>query len=199
MESTIQDCLVSDSSPSRLSLSLPSGARGLMGRRKARERDFLLFSLPITPCSRRARFAETTGDKSGLELPYTGRFINGWIWVHIWFIWSVRNILNFRNCAELYLRSPKTSLDKGTNELAMVVKDIPALRDSFEPWFDEVWWKFAWTEIKNSSVKKFKSEQFRTWNDLDRETIFVYSIINFWVRLVAFLWIWIRSNCKIRS
>ena len=90
-------------------------------------------------------------------------------------------------------------LDKRTNELAMVVNDIRALRDSFEPWLDEVWWKFAWTEIKNSSVKKYKSEQFRTWKDLDRETIFVYSINSFWIRLVVFLWIWIRSNCKIRS
>ena len=90
-------------------------------------------------------------------------------------------------------------LDKRTNELAMVVKDIRALRDSFEPWLDEVWWKFAWTEIKNSSVKKYKSEQFRTWKDLDRETLFVYSISSFWIRLVVFLWIWIRSNCKIRS
>ena len=44
-------------------------------------------------------------------------------------------------------------MDKRTNELAMVVKDIRALRDSFEPWLDEVWWKFAWTEIKKSSVK----------------------------------------------
>ena len=59
--------------------------------------------------------------------------------------------------------------DKRTNELVMVVKDICALRDSFEPWLDEVWWKFAWTEIKNSSVKKYKSEQFRTWKDLDRD------------------------------
>ena len=86
-----------------------------------------------------------------------------------------------------------------TNELAIVVKDIPALRDSFEPWLDEVWWNFPWTEIKNSSVKKYKSEQFRTWKDFDRETIFVYSINSFWIRLVVFLWIWIRSNCKIRS
>ena len=77
-------------------------------------------------------------------------------------------------------------LDKRTNELAIVVKDIRALRDSFEPWLDEVWWKFAWTEIKNSSVKKYKSEQFRTWKDLDRETIFVYSINSFWIRLVVF-------------
>ena len=91
------------------------------------------------------------------------------------------------------------SVDKRTNQLTMVVKDIRALRDSFEPWLDEVWWKFAWTEIKNSSVKKYKSEQFRTWKDLDRETIFVYSINSFWIRLVVFLWIWIRSNCKIRS
>ena len=45
-------------------------------------------------------------------------------------------------------------LDKRTNELAIVVKDIRALRDSFEPWLDEVWWKFAWTEIKNSMVLK---------------------------------------------
>ena len=73
-------------------------------------------------------------------------------------------------------------MDKRSNELAMVVKDIRALRDSFEPWLDEVWWKFAWTEIKNSSVKKYKSEQFRTWKDLDRETIFVYSINSFWIR-----------------
>ena len=91
------------------------------------------------------------------------------------------------------------NLDKRTNELAMVVKHIRALRDSFEPWLDEVWWKFPWTEIKNSSVKKYRSEQFRTWKDLDRETIFVYSINSFWIRLVVFLWIWIRSNCKIRS
>ena len=45
-------------------------------------------------------------------------------------------------------------LDKRTNELAIVVKDIRALRDSFEAWLDEVWWKFAWTEIKNSIVLK---------------------------------------------
>ena len=77
-------------------------------------------------------------------------------------------------------------LDKRTNELAMVVKDIRVLRDLFEPWLDEVWWKFAWTEIKNSSVKKYKWEQFRTWKDLDRETIFVYSINSFWIRLVVF-------------
>ena len=77
-------------------------------------------------------------------------------------------------------------LDKRTNELAMVVKDIRSLRDSFEPRLDEVWWKFAWTEIKNSSVKKYKSEQFRTWKDLDRETIFIYSINSFWIRLVVF-------------
>ena len=76
---------------------------------------------------------------------------------------------------------------------------VRTLRDSFKPWLDEVWSQFAWTEIKNSSVKKHKSEQFRTWKDLDRETIFVYSINSFWIRLVVFLWIWIRSNCKIRS
>ena len=35
--------------PSRLSLSLSSGARGVMGRRKARERDFLLFPFPSPP------------------------------------------------------------------------------------------------------------------------------------------------------
>ena len=92
MESTIQDCFVSDSSPV-VSLYLSLVVRG--GRRKARERDFLLFSLPITPCSRRARFAKTTGNISGLELPYTGRLINGWIWVHIGFIWTIRNRLNF--------------------------------------------------------------------------------------------------------
>ena len=45
-------------------------------------------------------------------------------------------------------------LDKRTNELAIVVKDIRALRDSFEPWLDEVWWKSAWPEIKNSIVLK---------------------------------------------
>ena len=60
--------------PSRLSLSLLSGARGVMGRRKARERDvvFLPVSLPITLCSRRtaappprrARYEKTTGDES---------------------------------------------------------------------------------------------------------------------------------------
>ena len=33
--------------------------------------------------------------------------------------------------------------------------------------------------LKNSSVKKYKSEQFRTWKDLDREIIFVYSINSF--------------------
>ena len=90
-------------------------------------------------------------------------------------------------------------LDKTTDELAMVGKDIRALRDSFGPWLDEVWWKFAWTENKSSSVKKYKSEQCRTWKDVDRETIFVYSINNFWIRLVVFLWISIRSSCKIRS
>ena len=51
----------------------------------------------------------------------------------------------------------------------MVVKDIRALRDSFELWLDEVWLKFAWTEIKNSNVEKYKSEQFRIWKDLDRD------------------------------
>ena len=68
--------------PSRLSLFLLSGARGVMGRRKARERDvvFLPVSLPITLCSRRpaappprrpaappprrARYEKTTGDES---------------------------------------------------------------------------------------------------------------------------------------
>ena len=34
-----------------------------MGRRKARE-SFPAFSLPITPCSRRARYAKTTEDES---------------------------------------------------------------------------------------------------------------------------------------
>ena len=29
--------------------------------------------------------------------------------------------------------------------------------------------------LKTSSVKKYTSEQFRAWKDLDRETIFVYS------------------------
>ena len=36
----------------------------LMAKRKARERDFLLFSFPSPPCSRRARYAKTTGDES---------------------------------------------------------------------------------------------------------------------------------------
>ena len=41
-----------------------------MGRTKARERDdweilcLPPFSLPITPCSRRARYAKTAGDES---------------------------------------------------------------------------------------------------------------------------------------
>ena len=48
-----------------LSLSLLSGARAVMRRRKARERD---FSLPITPCYRRARYAKTTGDESGADV-----------------------------------------------------------------------------------------------------------------------------------
>ena len=80
----------------------------------------------------------------------------------------------------------KTYLDKSTNELAIVVKDICVLRDSLKPWLDEVWWIFAWTEIKNSSVKKYKSEQFRPWKDLDRETIFVYSIDSFFNSLGSF-------------
>ena len=57
--------------PSRLSLSLLSGARGVMGRRKARERDvvFLHFpfpspSAPAAPPPRRARYEKTTGDES---------------------------------------------------------------------------------------------------------------------------------------
>ena len=57
--------------PSRLSLSLLSGARGVMGRRKARERDvvFLPFpfpspSAPAAPPPRRARYEKTTGDES---------------------------------------------------------------------------------------------------------------------------------------
>ena len=49
-----------DSSPV-VSLSLPGGARGVMERRKARESVFL----PIIPCSRRARYAKTTGGESG--------------------------------------------------------------------------------------------------------------------------------------
>ena len=56
---------------SRLSLSLLSGARGVMGRRKARERDvvFLPFpfpspSAPAAPPPRRARYEKTTGDES---------------------------------------------------------------------------------------------------------------------------------------
>ena len=48
-------------------------------------------------------------------------------------------------------------MDKRTNEPAMVVKDIRALRDSFEPRLDEMRWKFAWIEIKNSSVIKYQS------------------------------------------
>ena len=57
--------------PSRLSLSLLSGARGVMGRRKARERDvvFLPFPFPspsalAAPPPRRARYEKTTGDES---------------------------------------------------------------------------------------------------------------------------------------
>ena len=57
--------------PSRLSLSLLSGARGVMGRREARERDvvFLPFpfpspSAPAAPPPRRARYEKTTGDES---------------------------------------------------------------------------------------------------------------------------------------
>ena len=57
--------------PSRLSLSLLSDARGVMGRRKARERDvvFLPFpfpspSAPAAPPPRRARYEKTTGDES---------------------------------------------------------------------------------------------------------------------------------------
>ena len=46
--------------------------------------------------------------------------------------------------------------------------------------------KFAWTEIKNSIVLIYKWEQFKTWKDLDRETIFVYSINSFRIRLVDF-------------
>ena len=38
-----------------------------MGRTKARERGLPPFSLPITPCSRRARYAKTTGDESAPE------------------------------------------------------------------------------------------------------------------------------------
>ena len=48
------------------------------------------------------------------------------------------------------------------------------VQDSLEPWLDEVWWKFAWIEIKNSSVKKYKSEQFRTWK---RQFSFIWLIV----------------------
>ena len=49
-----------------------------MGRRKARERatspsGLPPFSLPITPCSRRARYAKTTGDESALEGVFMSR------------------------------------------------------------------------------------------------------------------------------
>ena len=54
--------------PDRLSLSLPSCAQGVMGRRKARKGDFL----PITPCSRRERYARTTGEESGSQRPDQG-------------------------------------------------------------------------------------------------------------------------------
>ena len=87
-------------------------------------------------------------------------------------------------------------MDKRTNELAMVVKDIRALRDSFEPWLDEVWWKFAWTEIKKSSVKNVSQNSLelgRTWTERQ------FSINSFWIRLVVFLWIWIQLSWKIRS
>ena len=69
-------------------------------------------------------------------------------------------------------------LDKRTNELAMVVKDIRALRDSFEPWLDEVWWKFAWTKIKNSSVKNISENSLeleRTWTE--RQFSFIQLIV----------------------
>ena len=33
--------------------------------------------------------------------------------------------------------------------------------------------------LKTLVLKKYKPEQFRTWKDLDRETIFVYSIYSF--------------------
>ena len=51
-------------SQSSLSVLL-SGARAVMGRTKAREKDSLApFSPFFTPCSRRARYAKTTGDES---------------------------------------------------------------------------------------------------------------------------------------
>ena len=40
----------------------------VMGRRKARVLERPLFSPPITPCSRRARYAKTTRDESGLAV-----------------------------------------------------------------------------------------------------------------------------------
>ena len=48
---------------------------------------------------------------------------------------------------------------------------------------DEVFWKFAWTEIKNSRVKKYKSEQLelgRTWTE--RQFSFI--------RLIVFEFAW---------
>ena len=55
--------------PIPLSLSLLSGARDVMGRRKARERLFLPFPFPspsalAAPPPRRARYEKTTGDES---------------------------------------------------------------------------------------------------------------------------------------
>lgn len=82
--------------PGRLSQPLPCRALGLMGRKNARE-SLPLFFLPVTPCSRRARYARTTGDESdwnldlsrpGLRRPsalqssaFRGQPVWGGIWV----------------------------------------------------------------------------------------------------------------------
>ena len=52
--------------PSRLSLSLLSGARAVMGKRETDGERRPSFAFPITRCSRRARYAKTTGDESGV-------------------------------------------------------------------------------------------------------------------------------------
>ena len=51
---------------SSFSLSLLGGARGVMGRRKERERESSSLYLPITPCFRRARHAKMTENESEL-------------------------------------------------------------------------------------------------------------------------------------
>ena len=101
---------------SSLSLPLLSGARAVMRKRKARERD---FSLPITPCSRRARYAKTTGDESGAD-------------VHVCFHWrwQLRLSPSFcdaweENCAKGILRTDPWSQGKLHLDIMNILVETP--------------------------------------------------------------------------